>query len=358
MTTANRDALLKLTALLRPALSTQTFIPALTHILFDDGFATAYNDVTAVVVKSPVDLEICVPGELFIKALSSFNADEVLIQEGAGTNPLLLTSGRSKLKMPTLPVSAFPLKMPKGEAVVVELTDGILDGIRKCLFSVGADPTHPAQMGVTLDTDGGYAVLYSTDNFTISRCKTTSKVKLPADSPIILPTFFCDQLLSLAKAFKDDDVDLHVYPGALVATFGKKAKLLTKTVVDLEPLDFPKIIGKHLDVAKVKAVLKPVPTSFDAAWNRALLVLAAEADKATLVSPQNGRIVLDSKSSLGQADDELEWSGEGNRGDFHVDPTMVVRAAKICGSLAFYDRVMVLASDDASFIHLIAHCSA
>lgn len=355
MTTCNRDALLKLATLLRPALSTQSFIPALTHLCFSGGHATAFNDVTAISVRSPVELDLCLPGELFIKALSSFNSEQVALSDLDAA--LLLTSGRSKLKVPVLPVKDFPFKAPSGKADSIAFDNDMLEAIRKCLFSVGTDPTHPAQMGVTLEDDGG-AVFYSTDNFSISRCQTRSKLSLPAGAPIILPTLFCEQLLTLAKAFPDDDVDLLVYGGALKATFGKKAWLLTKTVVDLEPLDFKKTLDKHLKMGDVKKQLTRIPDTFDAAWNRALLVLGSEADKATLVSAQNGRILLESKSSLGEADDEMEWQGKEQSKDFHIDPTLVVRAAKLCGSIAFYDRVLVLAADDASFLHLIAHCTA
>jgi DNA polymerase III sliding clamp (beta) subunit (PCNA family) len=357
MTTTNRDSLLKLVSLLRPALSNQSFIPALTHLRFDAGQVTAYNDVTAIKAKAPIDLSACVPGELFIKALSSFNADTVALSELDGST-LLLTAGRSKLKVPVLPVKDFPLREPSGNCHVIPFDNEMLDGIRKCLFSAGADPTHPAQMGVTLECEDGKAVLYSSDNFTISRCQTKSKLSLPADAPVILPTFFCEQMLVLAKTYSDDDVDLEVYPNALRCTFGKKASLLTKTVADLEPLDFQKIMGKYLKLADVKKHLGRIPDSFDTAWNRALLVLANEADKATRVDGGKGRVLLESRSALGEANDELEYEGPEPKGQFHVDPTLVVRAAKTCGSIAFYDRVLVLASDDASFIHLIAHCSA
>lgn len=353
----NRDALLKLATLVRPALSTQSFIPALTHIQFDGRWATTYNDVTAISVASDADIDACVPGELLIKALSGMNSDTVLVQRDEKGDHIRISAGRSKLKLPALPTSVFPLRMPTDKGAVVELDREIIDGIRRCLFSVGADPTHPSQMGVTLEVENGYAVLYSTDNFSISRCQTKSKVRLPADAPIIMPTLFCDQLLALSKAFPDEDVDLLLHSGAIVAVFGKKAKLMSKLVVDLEPLDFSQILSKHLQVDDVKKKLSKLPVAFDSAWNRALLVLAGEADKATMVAG-GGRLLLTSKSALGEAEDELEIDGPLPKKDFYVDPTLVVRAAKMCGSIAFYERVMVLASDDATFVHLIAHCSA
>ena len=356
MTTANRDALLSLMTLVRPALATQSFIPAWTHIRFADGFATTFNDTASISVKTPLaDLDpVCVPGELFIKTLSSFNAESVLLQDN--DTSMVLVAGRSKMKVPVLPVDDFKMPVLKGKPSELDLSDDILEGVRCCLFSVGTDPTHPSQMGVTLDTTDGRAVLYSTDNITLSRYATKTKLTLPGDAPVILPTFFCEQLLTMSKAYPDDDMVLEVYPGALRVLFGKKATLLTKTLVDTEPLDFGAVFAKYLDVNAAKKTLAVLPPSFDAAFNRALLVLANEADKAARITVgKGGAVELYAKSQLGESTDEFVVAQASVRKPFHVDPALVLRAAKTCGSVAFYDRVMLLASDDATFLHLIAH---
>lgn len=357
MTTANRDALLSLMTLVRPALATQSFIPAWTHIRFADGSATTYNDTASISVKLPFDIDpVCVPGELFIKTLGSFNAEQVLLQDNDTT--MLVTAGRSKMKVPVLPVDDFKMPSLKGKPSEIILTDDILEGVKRCLFSVGTDPTHPSQMGVTLDVEDGKAVLYSTDNITLSRYATKSSVKLPGDAPVILPTFFCEQLLSMAKYFQDDDIDLDVYPGALVVRFGKKATLLTRTLVDLEPLDFGKVYATYLDVSTAKKTLTVLPSGFDAAFNRSLLVLANETDKSARVTVnKDGTVELYSKSQFGEATDEFTVEKQGARKPFHIDPSLVLRGAKTCGSVAFYDRVLLLASDDGTFLHLIAHCA-
>ena len=359
MTTAKRDELLSLMMLVRSALATQSFIPAWTHIRLAEGSATTYNDTASISVKTPL-LGMnpgCVPGELFIKALSSFNADSVLLQEHPNERALVVTSGRSKLKIPTLPVEDFKMPVLKGAPASIDLNDDILAAIGKCLFSVGTDPTHPEQMGVTLGAPNGLAVLYSTDNMTISRCATKSAISLPGDAPVILPTFFCEQLLSLAKAYIDDDIVLNVYPGALQVVFGKKATLLTKTLVDMEVRDFEDVIKKYLDIETLKAATMPIPKSFDAAFNRAMLILALETDKATTVTPSSEGVTLFSKSSLGESDDEFTLDKKVRVKPFKVDPGHVLRAAKSCGSVAFYDRVLVLCTPDISFVHLVAHCA-
>jgi DNA polymerase III sliding clamp (beta) subunit (PCNA family) len=359
-TTTNREALVKVAALVRPALASQAYIPALNNILFDGDYATAYNDISAISVRVKLELECSVPGELLIRALGSFGSEQILFQPVAGAG-MVLSSGRSKIKLPTLPVEAFPFEWPDEKTVdgEIELDADVLKGVERCLISVGNDPTHPAQMGVTLDVDTkGRAVLFSTDNFTISRFQTKTKVKLPGDTPIILPRFFCEQLVTLSKAFPEDELTLTLYAGALQVDIGKSAKLFTKTPVDLEPLDFQKIVAKHCDIGQVAELLAVIPDSFDAAFGRALLVLSGEMDKATKVTLDDGFIKLSSTSSMGDSDDSLKYDDGGETHEpFHIDPSLVARASKSCAQVGFAGRVMVLADADSTFLHLIAHCS-
>jgi DNA polymerase III sliding clamp (beta) subunit (PCNA family) len=361
-TSTNRDALSKIAALVRPALATQAYIPALTHIRFDNGMATAYNDISAISVKAHIDVEVCLPGELLIKTLGSFSADSISIQESAKDKAVVLSSGRSKLKLPTLPVDAFPFTLPDlKKADEIPLDASILKGIDRCLLSVGNDPTHPAQMGVTLDADSkGNAVLFSTDNFTISRYQTKTEVSLPGDSPVILPTFFCQQLVAMSKAFPEEEVILFLVPGALVVEFGRSAKLFNKTLVDLEPLDFPRIFDKHCQVVGLKDRLAVIPDSWDASFSRALLVLSGEADKVAKVVVTDGTVKLNASSSMGESDESMSYDGEfldAPQEPFYLDPGLVARASKACGMLAFNTKALALADTEGQFVHLIAYCS-
>lgn len=359
-TSINRESLLKVLALLRPALSTQDYIPALTHVHFDGEYATAYNDISAISIVSNAPINRCVPGDLFIRALGALSGATVALAYDEAKSTLLLSSGRSKLKLPTLGPKEFPYEAPYGKGDEIAVTKEMLRGIERCLLSVGADPTHPAQMGVTLDTDdAGHAVLFSTDHFTISRYQTKSPIELVGDVPVILPTFFCEQLVSLHKAFPDEKITLSVLSGALLAEFELAAMLFTKSPIDIEPLNFVKVISKYIDKPNAPPGLMKIPDAFDGAFGRALLVLANETDKTTKVSPSpEGRLLLSSTSSMGDADDEIELTAATTLTEFLVDPALVVRASKTCSKMAFYKKTMLLADDDATFLHLIAHCSS
>lgn len=359
----SREALSRAAALVRPALSNQSFVPSLTHIKFEGGWMTAYNDITAISVKGPVssDVELCLPGDMLVKAISGFSAQDLAIQENAKEESVLLSSGRSKLKLPALKASDFPFELPRVDdaAATVRLSAAVLSGISMCLMSVGTDPTHAAQMGVTLDTnDEGQALLFSTDNFTISRYEASTKVKLPAGSPIILPTFFCEQLVALAKAFPDCDVDLHLHAGAIVASVGDIAALFTKMVDDLQPIAFEEMICKYFDPYTIDKKANPSPDGLADALGRALLVLQGESDKVVKVSLGDGTFKMSAASSLGDSSDTFSFDTDLDLDSFHTDPGLLSRALKQTTHLAFLPRVVVLCTKDGSFIHMVSHCTA
>lgn len=355
--TAKREDLARIAALVRPALASKDYVPALTHIRFAGDSATAFNDVAAIAVhKVPGDLDCCVPGETLIRALGSFGGQEVLFQPGKAGD-LTLKSGRSTLRVPTLPAGDFPFEWPgEDEGTELALPRSVVRAVERCLISVGADSNHPAQMGVTLEGEGGLAVLYSTDNLTVSRCATDAKVKLPGDAPVILPRFFCEQLVSLAKVFPDAQLLLIVLDGALLVEFGNSASLLTKTPVDVTPLDFPRIVRKHCDLAGLSEQLQVIPDQFDAALGRALIVLGGEVVKATQVDVAKGALRMRSTSGAGDSDDDMPFP-DAPEESFKFDAALVARGAKACALVGFTDRVTVMADAELTFVHLIAHVS-
>lgn len=356
----NRETLIKTANLVRPALASQAYIPALTHIRFDGKHATAYNDIAAISVRCDLDAQRLIPGEMLIRALGSFQGESIIMQEDS-KGAVIVKSGRSKMTLPTLPIEKFPLELPTiNAAAEIALTADIRKAIQRCLMSVGNDPTHPAQMGVTLDFDGdSCAVLYSTDNVTISQCQTDTRVELPGDVPLILPTFFCEQLLKLAGAFPGADATLYLYDGALLAEFNETggrarvALVFSKVLVDQEPLEFPKIMAKHCDVAALKG-LAEIPAGMDEALDRAMLVLGGEMDKATRIEQKEDSFTMQSSSQLGDADDRFKFDHD-DREPFSVDPGLLARGAKACSKMAFLPRVLVLANEDQSLIHIISH---
>lgn len=357
----DRETLLKAINLVRPAVATQAYVPALAHIAFDGQYATAYNDITAISARCDLDADVCLPGDLLIKFLNNINTKEVKITV-ADTSSVVIESGRSKIKLAALPGGDFPFDFPADKDYSkIAVTQDMLDGIEQCLISVGTDPSHPAQMGITIEEGEGGAVLYSTDNYSISRYQSETKIKLEAGVPVILPTFFCERMLTLSKAFPDADIIIEIRPGSCVARFDDFAILFTKLVVNLEPLDFSRMIAKYLTDKEVRDFSNPIPDSFDSSFSRALLVLDDVRDKSTKVTLGDKEIKLLTVSSTGEVADVMEFKGKWTKSPdepFWLDPSLVVRATKHCTHIVFFTRVAALTGCKGKFLHLISQVTS
>ncbi|MNL05515.1 DNA polymerase III subunit beta [compost metagenome] len=339
---------------MRPALATKDYVPALTHILFDGGRATAYNDISAISVRCDLDLGRCVPGADFSGALASFGGSEVLVQLSKG-DALSVKCGRGTLRLQTLPAADFPYEPPGSGGAEFALTTDILRGVERCLLNVGADSGHPAQSGVTLDADGGIAVLYSTDGATISRFVTSTKIKLPGDAPVILPKFFCEQVVSMARAFPEAEAFLVLHDGALQADFGAEATVFTRVPLDVTPLDFPRTFAKHARGGKDG--MFDIPDLFDGALQRALLVLGQEKLKTARVHLAKGNLNLSAGSGSSQSEDDMkyDWDDADPTEPMRVDAALLARAAKVCTRMSFTESVTAFADADGDFTHIVAH---
>lgn len=361
MSSINRAELLKAATLVRPALATANFIPHLMHIQFAGGRATAYNDSLAISVQTPaLGFDTCLPGDLLIKALNSFKGDTVAVSDD-GPNATLV-NGRARVKLPGLDAAKFPFEAPALAQAeeLCDITSGFLRGLERCLPGVGADRTHPAQCGVTLETSGGKAVLFSTDNFTISRYTVADEthIALPGDAPVILPTEFVQAVVSIGKVFNDTRGTLYDSDGLLIASFGKKAFVASKKLVDLEALDFDAVLKALLPRGKApKDITESVPTEFDNALERALMVTASEVDKIMKVSGSATMLKLRAASQVGDSSDEMPFESSPED-PVHVDPALVARGIKGCAFMAWLPKALLVASEDHAYIHLVSYCAA
>jgi hypothetical protein len=352
----DRARFAKALALATPALSNKPYIPALVHFLVAGGKVTAYDDILAVqvAVAGTEGLSCCLLGELLTKAVGSYGAAEILVQPHATEAAVVLSSGRSKIKVPTLPAEDFPLTWPTTRgAVAIPLTAQILKGIEYCLPGAGVNPNHPAQMGVTLDEKEGAAVLFSTDNTTISRYLTTEKSLLPASSPVIFPTAFCDRVLALAKAFPQETVTLYLSPGALVVEVGTSARVLSRQLADLVPLDFVAVTDKYTKGLSGKA-LNTLPDGWEASLGRAALVTGGDHSVVTVSEHRKALRILAS-SSFGEVDETLAFGGTLPPSPVKLDPALLTRGSKVCTKMSFAAQALVLVSEDGNYLHLVAY---
>lgn len=336
----------------KPALGKAVFVPVLSHFNFSGSHVTAYDDSIAISVPCELDINCAVPGDVFLRLLGSLTAESVSLGLDAGT--LLVKAGKSRLKVPTLPPEAFVFKEKgHGDSEAFVASEEFMDALELCLISVGVDPTHPAQMGVTLINDGDEYTLYSTDNVTISRFQLDEDLGVMHDrGAVILPTEFCRQLAALSKAL-DILPSIALHERVVFARFGEKALLFGKLVADEKPMDFASVF-KRLLGAHAKVQRHELPPQWDSVFGRACVIVNPQ-HPVTSIEVDGDGMTIESKSSMGEVREEVALDDAPTLPRFLIDPAHVVRASKVCSHVAFLRDALMMTKGD--FTHLISHCS-
>jgi hypothetical protein len=350
--TISRSALADSLSIVKPALGKIAFVPVLGHFCFDGEWVTAYDDMIAISVKHKLPVTCAVPADLLLKFMGSLSGDDMSMRmEGAA---LELKCGRATMKVPTLGPDSFIFKRDfkgKRRAEIEDLDGSVIQGISRCLLSVGQDATHPAQMGITIVGDeNGDVTLYSTDNVTMSQCPV--HMEIGKGQTAILPTAFCQNLVALhEKLGEDDECDFVLYDTCAVARFGDWGLLFTKLVTTDKTLDFDAVMNRLIGDYTSKDA-----TDLPDGWVPAFQRAGACADPSrplTSMATTKTALHINTESKLGECHDMLGYEGRETKA-FLIDPLHVLRASPMCKQYALLPDVLVM--QDGQFLHMISHC--
>lgn len=353
-----RAELLAALTIVRAALVGRPYIQSLSHVLLDKGWVTAYNETIAITTWLDADVATigaCVPGDQLIAALGQFGA--ATIDAALADGGLTLSSGKARIKLGALPAADFLYEAPDW-ADHFELPRSVIDGIGLALMGVGKDEAMPATLGVTITSEGGVTVLYSTDNKTITRVETDDDTSLLSllTPAVLLPAQFCEQLVTLAKAYPAPPAMVLTKTHAIV-DFDGKVILTTRLQDEYELIDFT---GKFDELCPLDALdhALPIPDGFDGAMARAALVLGASKDPSVRVTIGKGEMDLDAQAATGSSHDTLAFGHASDpKAAFSVDPLLVMRGAKVCTDLVALERVLVMSGCKGALLHLVSHVS-
>lgn len=346
----------------RPFLLAQDFIPILTHFCFDKDHISAYNDVAGLQLSLDTELNCAVPGNLLLKMLGTMT-DETVRVEAEGENILKLKTGKTDLKLPVLTTNEFVFELPDLKGVpCVTITQDFLRGLRKCLISIGKDPSHPETTGVTWVIKKKKVSIYSTDNKSLSKYSQKGiKIKhSPKDGiGVITPAFFCEQLLDLVPSYLSSDESFKIYfsDKFAVAKIGEHGDcyLFTRLISNEIIIDFEKVLGRMIE-GKENIPYTDIPDNLVASLERAVLLLTTGGTITTSHIKVDGDTTLvETESPFGKARDFVIFTEDLGKFFFEVDPELIQKGLKVTSKIALMEDVIAMRDDANSFLHLISH---
>jgi len=263
-----REVLLADLKKIEPALAKSSPYPALTHVLFRDKTAIAYDDALALKRKVELDgFEGCLPGRLLIDFLGASAAEDLERTDEAAEGSIGFKLGRSKIELAMLPADDHPFRAPEAaDALAIDVPETFPANLAKAAVTMGLDSLQLWCFGVTLVVEKGEGRLLSTNTYAASRVylgKFGAK-----DLKELLPPRFVEvfgRLASKSKALK-----LLVWEGDCIgATFEDGTELFCKTVPEADPEKLAKVFDRGDNKRQ------PIPADFDRGLARAKIFMTS-----------------------------------------------------------------------------------
>jgi DNA polymerase III sliding clamp (beta) subunit (PCNA family) len=330
----------------------QDFIAVLQHFHFKNETVVSYNDAQACQLKLNTGLNCTIPGQLLLKLLNTIKTEEVEIKELPQQNTVEVISGRNKSKLPRSPSENYVFELPKFEGDTLTIQPEVLEGLKKCLMNVSANPTRQEFNGVTWRISSDSLNLFSSDGRTISRFTYKDTYKVPAikDLTVILPAFFCEKLIILANTLLGKAAFEMICKDswALVDLTGNY--IFTRNI-EKDPPNYENFLKMFSDIKDEE--LWDIPSELEAALERAALFLDQTHSITTAQFEINGtELSVSTTSALGHCFDQYTMPMDLGKISFQVDPNLMLRAFKISKKMTFRPTAVVFT--DTDFLHLIA----
>lgn len=282
-------------------LASNDFIPALSHFWFTGTHLVTYNDQIGVQLPLKTEFKGAVPGAVLLSLLKNTKAKDIELQ--AQDDTLLVKAASSRFKLGLLGPDSFVWQMPKHTKVVDALPlKEIVTGIKGCLRSVSTDTSIPDQLGISFVPDGGTLLyLFSFNGASISQCEIKLKSK-PSFKRSVLPTAFCQQLVSLTSDAKSAQLEI---TDKYVLLTADDVSLYGSLIDCPQPQPFIEIIGHELPKDADKRWVS-IPSKLQLMLERAIIVTENPSDPTTTdVSIADGKMRFFSKSGRGEVTDTV-----------------------------------------------------
>lgn len=337
----NRKRLLEALTISRACLASHPLIPILSHFCFTPSEILTFNGTQALSVDFKSDLHCAIPGDLFYKLVSTFQTEEIEVEQDGNT--VLVQSGDHVSKLATLAPTEFLFKMPSLEGLLaMSIEPDLTKGIQRCMMCANDNPVIKNQFGITFDCSPKRAALYSTDTIRISRYTLTEQPLPKTSFKVLLPKLFSALVVPLRN---EQEGELYLGADFLCAQF-ENAALYTKVIPDINFLPFEKNIGIYL---KPSTQFQLIPEQLYYVLNRALIFLNNELDQFITCKVHKNHLSVHTRCALGIMDEDVEFDCNLIEGKeeytFQIDAKFLEQ-----GALATKEIAFVFINNIAAFI--------
>lgn len=189
----NRNELLKVFDIVKPAIYTRDFVPILKNYYVDKERMVASNGELMIETKCNLfDNEILIPSvvERFLRDLTSEDISIKILSAST-----LRVESETMMATFSCPLpSSYPLQkvFPPNDSTHLPISDQFLGAIKELIEFIGKDETQPMFRGIYVSEEK----LFASDGIKLA----ISKLPVPIISNLYLPEAFCEQLIRFCPA--------------------------------------------------------------------------------------------------------------------------------------------------------------
>lgn len=354
----NRQDLLEVLQLVKPALAAKDIIIEFTHVWFDGHTLTASND-SGLGIRVPwsSDIRGGLPGTMLIGLLSNSKAKEVeFIPDDKDDDRVILKMGGARAKLTLLPLETITdiyKKQDRGwladpdelKGKKFQLSQEFVGAIAQVMVSAEASKSKIAELtGITIiKTDELH--VFATDDDTIAWGKVKDYgLPIKDNKRITIPIPFIEQLLKIATG---DPVDIRLDKGFIYAK-GGRLEIFSNLVTVEDPINFMKLCKETTENAKYVKI----PARLKLALARAFSMLESSKESFVSIKVKNNILRIITKNNLGELKDSIPLEGDMSDVETLLDPKLIKRGLPLCERMYISKRSTVLANKD--FVYIIA----
>lgn len=330
-----------------PALCSKGPVPVLSCFCFDEETATTYDNIVALQIPLKSSIVGGIQGQTLLNFLRASNGKTLKFSHVE--NQVKFTVGRAQLKMEMLPPDDFVFVFPERKDIIeLPINKDFVDVLSKNLISMGEDLAQPWRMGITLLFTENSLILFSSDNITAAQ--SIISLECPKELvgfSLVLSPRFCSLLTKLSS---NDEPELFILAKEWIEIdFKSGLRLFSRTIQDVR-------VDKYVSLfERIESKERTVsfPEDFQNCLARALVVLDQPQNQLSTMSLDKGKLMLFSKSLIGDIQDELDYEGEHLKTTVKCSPALLKRALKFTDKFCVIPDIGIIMEGD-SFLYLVA----
>lgn len=342
----NRKELSKVLSVVDNCSVDNKIIPIFGHISFRKDKIQAFNGVQGVSVPFQSGLEFTVKEDIFSKLINSFDSDIIELEKASDT--ITVKKGKSVTKISVMDNISFISPFPTTKTGdLLKLTESFIKGIKKCAVTFNRHNVKESQNGITLKSNNGKVLMFSTDGTRISRFETDITTK--STVKVLLPEKFCKLLLSLYTDGIDNTILINK-DYVIVST--PDCEIFTSVNSSLKLYDFDSVLTKYsID----STVYQTIPETFRNAINRGFLITNQDKTKLTAFKIDKNVVKIQVSSAIADMEEEIEFTTPFSNLEFKMDTGLLESSLKNIDELTFkqIDKGHILVGKSENYVMML-----